>query len=213
MAMQTGELKLKVLAMLAALTLSLILATPSPSFVKEQAVGEMAEELGGLIIKHGLEMIDSVGVMMQAAELEMEDKYNQAWALRSEHIKSTESSNAVLVEKIDHLLESIVKQDAAIGKRMTALVSKIRGKNKKRIARSYVSRGSCYGSAKKEDFALKNFAKALELEPKAVEGYKERGIYYMYNGQKAKAIADFEVLLKLDPNGPGGDSARMFIGV
>lgn len=86
-------------------------------------------------------------------------------------------------------------------------------KKKISYAEGFSLRAECYVTIKNIDLALKDFAKAIELAPKETGGYKARGIYFAQNGQKDKAIADFEMMLKLDPNGPGGSSAKMFLGV
>lgn len=184
-----------------------------PSFAQESPATPLAHELINLIMKQGLEKVVSANISMQASELEMEEKYEQACALRDKQLKSEQKNDAVLVKKIDLLLENIVQLDANMGQKLTPLVTKMRLKTKSSLAYLYINRGACYGGAKKYELALKDFGKAIKLQPEAVEGYKGRGIFYMQHGQKAKAIADFEMMIKLDPDGAGGDSARMFIGV
>jgi Flp pilus assembly protein TadD len=47
------------------------------------------------------------------------------------------------------------------------------------------------------DRAISNFAKAIHLDPKDAEAYKDRGQAYGKKGNEAKAGADFDQAKKL----------------
>jgi tetratricopeptide (TPR) repeat protein len=65
---------------------------------------------------------------------------------------------------------------------------------------SYNKRGGAYINKKEYDLALTDFNKAIELYPNKVGSfYVDRGITYVYKGDKTSAITDLETAINIDP--------------
>jgi tetratricopeptide (TPR) repeat protein len=56
--------------------------------------------------------------------------------------------------------------------------------------------------------AVKYFTKAVELDPKYVDGYFRRALGYLQLSKTAESRADFQKVLELTPEGPQADLAR-----
>lgn len=67
---------------------------------------------------------------------------------------------------------------------------------------AYTGRGRAYQKLNNFDLALKNFNKAIELEPTG-EQYLVRGMCYLQSGQSKNALEDFDTAIKLDPTNLG----------
>ena len=65
----------------------------------------------------------------------------------------------------------------------------------------YFSRGSCYLRVNKPALAVKDFDKALSIGHKRSSVYVRRGDAYYALKQDKKALADYDMTLKLDPEG------------
>jgi lipoprotein NlpI len=50
---------------------------------------------------------------------------------------------------------------------------------------------------------MADFDQALKINPNYAEAYNNRGIVYRNKGDYNKAIADFEAVLRIDPNNIG----------
>jgi tetratricopeptide (TPR) repeat protein len=50
------------------------------------------------------------------------------------------------------------------------------------------------------DSAITNYSKAIEIDPKLVKAYNNRGIAYIWKKQYDLAVADFNKAIELDPN-------------
>jgi len=59
--------------------------------------------------------------------------------------------------------------------------------------------GNVYAHKGDHEAALKNYTRALELDPKMAAGYADRGFVYNDVKQPAKGVKDFETALKLEP--------------
>lgn len=72
------------------------------------------------------------------------------------------------------------------------------------LAKAYYARGLLREREfNKPDQALEDYNKALELDPRLVNAYYARGVLKM-SGDRNIAIADFQTILKIDPNSPWG---------
>lgn len=65
---------------------------------------------------------------------------------------------------------------------------------------SYIGRGLVYASQDKQDNALTDYNKALELDQRSKEAYKGRSAVYRTKGDFDKAIDDAVKLVELDPS-------------
>jgi Tol biopolymer transport system component/Flp pilus assembly protein TadD len=72
----------------------------------------------------------------------------------------------------------------------------------------YQSRASFYEQARKNDLALADYAKMIELQPDNVQAYTLRSRLYMLAQQNELAIADFTRLIELQPNVPEHYTSR-----
>jgi tetratricopeptide (TPR) repeat protein len=59
--------------------------------------------------------------------------------------------------------------------------------------------GNVYAHKGDHEAALKNYTRALELDPKMAAGYADRGFVYNDVKQPAKGVRDFETALQLEP--------------
>ena len=73
------------------------------------------------------------------------------------------------------------------------------GSERKNDAAFYNNRGIDYRKEGKLDLAIKDFDKAIELNPDFAEAYNNRGVAYGINGQVDNAIADFNKAVGLNP--------------
>lgn len=65
-----------------------------------------------------------------------------------------------------------------------------------------------YCQQNKLDLAIESFTKSIQLDPKNIWIYKERGASYMQAKNYPKAIADFTKMIELHPNEPIGYISR-----
>src|SRR5207248_7880466 len=61
-------------------------------------------------------------------------------------------------------------------------------------------RGAIYSFLRDPEDAIKDFDKALELDPKRAEAYQKRGIEHFKLGHIKESIADFDQYIKLRPD-------------
>ena len=66
-------------------------------------------------------------------------------------------------------------------------------------AAAHSNRGNAYGQKRDHDRTLKDYNKAIELNPDFMEAYKNLGNLYLRRGDYEQAIRDFSKALKLDP--------------
>ena len=57
-----------------------------------------------------------------------------------------------------------------------------------------------YGLQGTHDHAIKDFNRAIELNPNHADAYNGRGIAYRQIGKLTRAIADFDRSIELNPN-------------
>jgi tetratricopeptide (TPR) repeat protein len=67
------------------------------------------------------------------------------------------------------------------------------------LAKVYYNRGVAYDNKEQHDRAIKDYDKAIVLNPKYAEVYNNRGIAYTKKGQADRAIADFDKAIALNP--------------
>lgn len=69
---------------------------------------------------------------------------------------------------------------------------------------AYNSRGIIYYDNKNNDLALKDFNKAIEINPQYLGAYNNRGLVYRSTGDNTKAIKDFNKAIKINPDNATG---------
>ena len=70
----------------------------------------------------------------------------------------------------------------------------------KELSKAYVYRANAYYWKKGDsDNAIADYTKAIELDPKSAEAYKDRGISYLSDGNIDEAIRDYTKAIELDP--------------
>jgi tetratricopeptide (TPR) repeat protein len=67
------------------------------------------------------------------------------------------------------------------------------------FAEAYYFRGNSY-SYNDSDKTIADYTEAIRLNPRYVNAYFSRGNAYFWNKDYDKAIADFEAVLKIEPN-------------
>ncbi len=71
--------------------------------------------------------------------------------------------------------------------------------NTPKTADAYIERGSVFLNTARNDQALADFNKAVELDPKSAFAYSNRALGNLYGGKLAQAKADVAKALELDP--------------
>ena len=89
-----------------------------------------------------------------------------------------------------HYDKAIVACDALIGGKVA---------DKSVLATHYNNRGRAYGSLGKNDKAIADFTKAIELDPKLARAYLYRGIVYKMTSKYDNALADLNKAASLNP--------------
>jgi len=79
------------------------------------------------------------------------------------------------------------------------LESRAPDKFRPNFAKVYNNRGLVFISNGQFEEALKDFNKAIQLDPDLVEAYSNRGSSHLYNEQYDLAIADFDKVIRLNP--------------
>ncbi len=62
--------------------------------------------------------------------------------------------------------------------------------------------GNAYRDAKEFDLAIKQYDKAIRVDPRFVPAYLSRGLLYSMTGKNDEAIADLDAVIKIDSNEP-----------
>jgi tetratricopeptide (TPR) repeat protein len=71
-----------------------------------------------------------------------------------------------------------------------------------------VDLGTCYRNAGKPDVAVKEYRKAVEINPNHLTAHKNLGIVFAYDlRDKTQAISEFEKVLQIAPN--ASDAAQV----
>ena len=58
--------------------------------------------------------------------------------------------------------------------------------------KAYNNRGIVYAGRQQYDFAIEDFNKAIELDPKNGEVYNNRAVAYWHKGEGARALQDIQ---------------------
>jgi tetratricopeptide (TPR) repeat protein len=66
-------------------------------------------------------------------------------------------------------------------------------------AEEFFEQGKKDSLAENADSAISNYSKAIEINPKLVKAYNNRGIAYIWKKQYDLAVADFNKAIELDP--------------
>ena len=74
----------------------------------------------------------------------------------------------------------------------------------------YNTRGRSYSELGKNERAIEDYDKAIELDPDDDGAYNNRGFSYRRLGQYQRAIEDFDKAIELDPNFAGAYNNRGF---
>ena len=69
----------------------------------------------------------------------------------------------------------------------------------KGTAEEFFEQGKKASSAENADNAISHYSKAIEIDPKFVKAYNNRGIAYIWKKEFKLAIADFTKAIELDP--------------
>jgi Flp pilus assembly protein TadD len=79
------------------------------------------------------------------------------------------------------------------------LISVVNCYGAKGTAEEFFEQGKKDSSVENADSAISNYSKAIEINPKFVKAYNNRGIAYIWKKQYDLAIADFTKAIELDP--------------
>ena len=79
------------------------------------------------------------------------------------------------------------------------LISVVNCYGAKGKAEEFFEQGKKDSAAENADSAISNYSKAIEIDPKLVKAYNNRGIAYIWKKQYDLAIADFTKAIELDP--------------
>jgi len=66
-------------------------------------------------------------------------------------------------------------------------------------AETYFNRGNDYLNSGNYSWAISDYNKAIELDPKFAEAYYNRGLAYDYLGDSSRAISDYNKAIELNP--------------
>ncbi len=77
---------------------------------------------------------------------------------------------------------------------------KIKAAARKNLAVAYIKRGNAYSELKEHEKAIKDYNKAIELNPNVSQAYYNRGLAYGELKQYEKAIKDYNKAIELNPN-------------
>jgi tetratricopeptide (TPR) repeat protein len=124
----------------------------------------------------------------KAYKLVKEDKGITAWTLINEGITFGTIREYDLSISYFELAEKISEDD------------KIKEAAREQLAVAYYNRGLAYARSNQYEEAIKDFKKALELNPKYAGAYNNRGNVYHELKQYKKAIEDYKEALELNPN-------------
>lgn len=69
----------------------------------------------------------------------------------------------------------------------------------KLLALNYNNRGMAYNKLRKDEDAISNYNRAIELDPYYTQAYYNRGIVYEKLGKDEDAISDYSKAIQLDP--------------
>ena len=68
--------------------------------------------------------------------------------------------------------------------------------------------GIIYRNVGQNEKAIEEFTRAIEIDPKYVNAFFNRGVTYGNIGQWKKAIDDYEIVLKINPNYLGASNNK-----
>jgi regulator of sirC expression with transglutaminase-like and TPR domain len=75
-----------------------------------------------------------------------------------------------------------------------------------------VDMGTCYRNSGKPDIAVKEYRKAIEMNPKHPNAHRNLGVVLEELGDPAGAAKEFETYLQLAPNAPDAATIRSIVG-
>lgn len=131
-------------------------------------------------------------------------RYEEAWEDHSQAIKVNPGFSEAYLNRgnvsfaVGNFKDAVADYDQAV---QTVSVSARRGSTPYR-AEVYSRRGAGYFFAKEYDDALKDFNRALEIDPDNIVALDNRAIIFSIRGEKDKALADFNRSLRLVPQNP-----------
>jgi tetratricopeptide (TPR) repeat protein len=68
------------------------------------------------------------------------------------------------------------------------------------IPEAYYSRGLAFKSEKKDQEALQDYTKAIELKSDYIQAYNNRGIIFLDSNKNEEALKDFKKTIEIDPD-------------
>ena len=83
------------------------------------------------------------------------------------------------------------------------------GANEK--AEEFFEQGKKLSSVENADSAIDNYSKAIEIDPKFVKAYNNRGIVYVWKKQYDLVVADFNKAIELDPKNGKAYNCRAIV--
>lgn len=84
--------------------------------------------------------------------------------------------------------------------------------NQKILKMSYIFRAFALNEQSKFDKAIKDFDKAIEIDPNDLASYIDRGKTYAYQKDYDNAIKDFEKVVETSPKGSQAEGAYYYLG-
>lgn len=68
------------------------------------------------------------------------------------------------------------------------------------LVAAYNNRGNAYDDSNQPDLAIKDYERAMELDPQGARAYFNRGATYYNKGEYGRAIQDFDEAIRLRPD-------------
>lgn len=104
-----------------------------------------------------------------------------------------------------------MKKTIAIGVMVLAVLFMVMASGCGEGAGSHVAKGNADMLSKNYISAVKNYDRALKIDPKNVEALFQRGRAYYFQGKFKEATSDFKKVMELDAKSEKGQKAKQML--
>jgi tetratricopeptide (TPR) repeat protein len=171
------------------------------------ADNNFAEHLSALQLEVEDLSMEYIDLSLDASSFMLDEEYDKAISTYTQAL----DKNQKLAKAYENMLVFLKEKSPAWTAEDEADFLNTLNDHKKDYVSIFSNRGNCYSFADKDELALQDYARAIELAPNSGGAYYHRSMYFVRKGQTEKAKADSVKLLEVDPGSPFAMMAQMMV--